>query len=165
MMGKAWKGFLLVVIISLVVSAGVVVFYDRVFPGGFGRVPHEPMPRGDIGGTTHFSGLSVTGDASIGDDLEIGAQTAISVTTGGYITPTGTYQPLKCDVTAPVSLTNIAVGTAGDVLYLTNECTQTICITDTGTTKLGGNRVLGQYDSLLLWCDGTNWLEVSYVDN
>lgn len=109
--------------------------------------------------------LTVTDDVVIGGLRRISAQTAISCTTGGYITPTGSYQQLECYVSTPVSLTNIAIGTAGDLLFLTNTCTQTIYITDTGTTMLNTGRTLGQYDALLLWCDGTNWLEVSYTDN
>jgi len=41
----------------------------------------------------------------------------------------------------------------------------TITLTDTGTLKLGGNAALGQYDSITLLSDGTNWIQVSKADN
>ena len=48
---------------------------------------------------------------------------------------------------------------------LTNVGSQTITITDTGTTVLSSNAVLGQYDVLELMFDGTNWLQVGKTDN
>ena len=43
--------------------------------------------------------------------------------------------------------------------------TNTITITDTGTLKLSGNAALGQYDTITLWSDGTNWIEISETNN
>ena len=59
----------------------------------------------------------------------------------------------------------MTAGTAGDLVYIINTGSNTITITDTGTLKLSGNAALGQYDTLLLWSDGTNWIEVAQADN
>jgi len=90
-------------------------------------------------------------------------QTPIEVTAGGTLTPTGTYQPITA--TASLGLSDITVTTAGDILILVNESDTTITITDTSTTMLSGNAALGQYDTLVLLCDGTNWLQLSKSDN
>jgi hypothetical protein len=123
------------------------------------------------GATVTAGGLTVTaggltisdGDAVIADDVTITKQSAIAVTDGGYITPTGTYQPLTS--AGNVGTSNLAIGTAGDLLYLVNTSATTITITDTGTIMLEGNAALGQYDTLHLICDGTNWLQVSKGNN
>lgn len=100
--------------------------------------------------------------ASFGGDLVLTAQTAISVTDGGVITATGAYQPLEsaAEVTA-----TIAAGDAGATLVLVNTANTTINIADTGAAKLSAAAALGQYDSLTLISDGTNWIEVSRSDN
>jgi hypothetical protein len=102
------------------------------------------------------------GDLTVADDIRISAQTAITVTNGNPFTPTGTYQA----ITAASEVTpTITVGNAGDVLVLINTSAQTVNIADTGTAKLSAAAALGQYDTLVLWCDGTNWIEISRSDN
>jgi hypothetical protein len=59
------------------------------------------------------------------------------------------------------SFGSIVTGTAGDVLTLVNIGSNAITITDTGTLKLSGNAALGQYDSVTLLSDGTNWIQVA----
>ncbi len=107
---------------------------------------------------THFTGVAVE------DVLRIAPQDVQTVTTGMTLTPTGAYQPLQA-IGADRGFGAITAGTAGDVLLLQNVLTYTVGVSDTGTLKLGGDRTLGQYDTLLLVCDGTNWLEVSYTNN
>ena len=109
---------------------------------------------------THY-----TGGVEVGTLFRTVPQTAISVTANNQtISPTGAYQPLA--VVFPAKATSsITAGTAGDWLYLTNTMSNTITLTDTGTLKLGGNRTIGQYDSLLLVSNGTYWVEVSLTDN
>ena len=87
----------------------------------------------------------------------------MTVTTDGTITPTGSYQPLSSS--GNVQTASITAGTAGDILFLVNTANTTITISDTGTLKLGGNRALGQYDTLTLMSDGTNWIERSFTNN
>ena len=90
-------------------------------------------------------------------------QTGVVVAQGSIITPTGTYQPISA--AGAVSTGSIATGTAGEILILTNTAANTITISDTGTLKLAGDAAIGQYDTLTLLSDGTNWLQVSKADN
>lgn len=106
---------------------------------------------------------SVTGDVTLGADLDMTPQTAISVTNGATITPTGAYQPLTS--AGNVGFGAIAAGTAGQLLILSNNSNTTITITDTGTLKLSGNVALGQYDSVTLMSDGTNWRQLATSNN
>jgi hypothetical protein len=107
------------------------------------------------------SGMDVNG--VVADDLRVTGQTTLTVTQGGTITATGTYQPLTA--AGAVSTGSIAAGTAGDLLVLTNIGSNAIVISDTGTVMLNTDRTLGQYDTMVLLSDGTNWLELSYNDN
>lgn len=91
------------------------------------------------------------------------AQTSITVTMNGYITPTGTYQPIAAD--GDVGTSNLAAGTAGQLLVLINTSDTTITITDTGTLKLSADAALTQHDALTLLSDGTNWIELSKSTN
>lgn len=124
---------------------------------------------------TGFNNMQVTGYVDVQTNLYVGdwvhtfAQTAIAVTDGAVITPTGTYQPLTAtgSVTATLTTSSDFV-TAGDVLILINAnstVTSTVNIADSGTAKLTAAAALGQYDSLTLWFDGTNWIELSRADN
>lgn len=117
-----------------------------------------------VTGTGAVTGdLTTSADVSIGDDLNVAAQTGATITQAGSLTPAGTYQPISA--AGAVSFNDITAGSAGDVLVLINTGANTITITDTGTIKLSGNAALGQYDSILLWSDGTNWIEVGQADN
>jgi hypothetical protein len=109
-------------------------------------------------------GLTVAdGDTNLADQLNLGNQTALAVTMNGTITPVGSYQPLTSAGT--VNTASITAGDEGDLLYLVNEANTSIVLTDTGTLKLGGTRTLGQFDSLTLVSDGTNWIELAFVNN
>jgi len=167
-----WVVFLLVALIAVVV-ASVVLTWEPV-PAGEGEPRTDVLTASTDWGTTHFSNLSAadieaTDDLTVGDDaviagyVRIGASTTFSVTNGGTITPTGTYMPLEAG--AAVGCSDIVTGTAGDRLVLINTCAHSITITDTGSLKLGSNRVLAQYDVLELWSDGTYWIEVGYAEN
>ena len=126
-------------------------------------------------GDTNLTNLVLSGDLTVGDDatvtddltvtgdqiastwMRLTPQTAISVTMNGYITPTGTLQRLES--AGNVGTSKLAVSTAGDILYLQNTSNTTITISDTGVLKLSSNLALGQYDGVILYCDGTNWIE------
>jgi len=50
-------------------------------------------------------------------------------------------------------------------LVLVNVGSNTITLTDTGTLKLSANAALGQYDTITLQSDGTNWIELAKANN
>jgi hypothetical protein len=116
-------------------------------------------------GTYMLSGsyLQAGSYVKVGTFLRLTPGTSITVTTDSLITPLGSYQPLTSGGT--VQTASIAAGTAGDLLTLVNTTNTSIVFTDTGTLKLAGNRTLGQFDSLTLISDGTNWVERSFANN
>jgi hypothetical protein len=112
--------------------------------------------------------LTVTDDATVGDDLTTKdflpvKQTAVVVTNGATITPTGLYQPISS--TAATGTSSVAGVASGRMLILVNVGSQTITLTDTGTLKLSGNAALGAGDVLGLMSDGTNWNQLFKADN
>lgn len=123
-----------------------------------------------IAGTLMGNDIYATGDVRAGDDLQAAnflrmvPTTAITVTAGMAIQPTGSYQPLRSAgaVGATLALTG---SSAGNVVVLVNEVNQTITISDTSTTMLAGNVALGQYDTLTVITDGTNWYELDRSNN
>jgi hypothetical protein len=141
----------------LLVLAVVVI----LAAGGIGQAA-------DVMGVTTFTGLAVSPAA-----VQV-------VTADAVIRAVGSNQPISS--TAAVGTSHIQTGTLttgayptvtvmaptvprGQLLLLHNVGAYTITITDTGTTRLAGNAELGQYDTLLLQWDGTNWLQVSKADN
>ncbi len=107
--------------------------------------------------------LTTTTFMEIGTWLRPSLQSTIVVTNGGTITPTGTYQPISA--VAAVGLDDIVIMSDGDVLVLTNVDSNTVTITDTGVIMLSGNIALGEYDTLTLLCDGTNWIQIATSNN
>jgi hypothetical protein len=107
---------------------------------------------------------SVGGDLTISGDMNLAAQTVISPTDGGVITPTGSYQRLSSAGTVTPTIATGAAA-AGDVVVMVNTTATTINLADSGTAKLSAAAALGQYDTLTLLFDGTNWIELSRSDN
>lgn len=95
------------------------------------------------------------------------AATPVAVTPGGTVTPLGSYQPITAAAsgTGTSTIAGCASGTAGERVTFVNTSANTITFTDTGTLKLSGNAALGQYDDLILICDGTNWIQTGKTDN
>lgn len=116
------------------------------------------------GATTLTAAVAALGGISVtGFDTFVPA-TVITVTQDmTTFVPTGTYQPIAS--VGNVSFNAIGGKAAGRLLILINTTATTITITDTGTIMLSGNAVLGQYDTLTLFSDGTNWLQLSKGDN
>jgi hypothetical protein len=102
------------------------------------------------------------GDLVVADDIRVTAQTAITVTDSAAFTPTGTYQGI---IAAAEVTPTITIGTAGDLLVLINTGAQTINIADSGTVKLSAAWAATADDVLVLWCDGTDWIEISRTAN
>jgi len=120
------------------------------------------------GNAENFGTLDVTGDLSAASDVVTGlfgrftAQASITVTDGVGFIPTGTYQP----ITAAGAVTpTITATVAGDIVILVNESAVDILLQDTGIQMFNTDRTLNQYDVLVMICDGTNWLELSFTDN
>lgn len=118
---------------------------------------------GDIAGATLAADSLTLGGAGAMDTLRLTPATAITVTQDLTITAGGSYQPIVAE--GNVSTGIVAAGSAGDVLTLVNDSNTTIVISDTGTLKLSGNLSLGQYDSVTLVSDGTNWVQLATSNN
>lgn len=130
----------------------------------------------NIQDTVRIEGAVTTGnDVTVGDDLTVTdllvygkvratkgvSQTLLADTT---ITNTYTYLPISAAGNIGTSAIATTTSTAGDILILENIANVSIVITDTGTTMLTGNITLGQYDTLGLMFDGTNWIQL-YTSN
>ena len=112
--------------------------------------------------TATIADLTVSGNSTL-DTLNLAPASTIAVTMNATVTPLGALQPLSSAGT--VNTASITVGDAGDVLVLYNTTATSIVFTDTGTLKLTGNITLGQYDTLELVSDGTNWLQRATANN
>ncbi len=133
--------------------AGVYEFDTRVRFARDVRMLSDLTVRGD---------LDVAGTVSAGL-LKADVQPTITVGMNGYITPTGTFQPITS--AGNVGTSNLALAQAGELLILVNAGANTITLTDTGTLKFAGNAALGQADSLTLISDGTAWVEMARSNN
>jgi hypothetical protein len=85
------------------------------------------------------------------------------LTQDATLTPTGTYQPIAS--AGNIGTSSVAVLAAGTVVNIINTSNVTINFTDTGTLMLSGDAALGQYDTLTLWSDGTNMIEIAQTNN
>lgn len=92
-------------------------------------------------------------------------RTAITVTNGGAIDATGTYQKLTAAAAVGTSGDAVVVEPAGTILILVNSGAQTITITETANIKSAGNIVLGTLDSATLISDGSDWYQVAASNN
>jgi hypothetical protein len=169
---------LIAMIVALLVSLGVqpgrpepqgVSHFSSVYSQDDVQAADDLIAGDDltVGDVATVSGsLSITEAGTVGTFFNVSAVTAISCTNGGVITMTGTYQPLQSAGTVTPTLSTSATGvTTGTLLCLINTTDTTINLADSGTAKLGGGRALGQYDSLWLIFDGTNWVEISTTNN
>jgi hypothetical protein len=123
----------------------------------------------NVNGTTSSTTIATTGNISATGGMQAGTwllltpATRITVTQDSTINPTGSYQPLGA--AGATSTATITAKPAGSFLRLINETNQTITISDTGTLKLSADIALGQFDTLTLISDGTNWVQISTANN
>ena len=116
------------------------------------------------------TGLSEETDTVLAFTEFVGAteQSAVVVTEGSTITPTGTYQPLTSSGAVTTS-TSIAIADGsfvGQLLILVNENgSDEITIDNGGNTHLSADIVLGNDDTLMLLWDGADWLEIGGANN
>jgi hypothetical protein len=149
------------------------VIMDRV------TINHDAEIKGTLtAGTLTAGTVAATGAVSAGSVAATGtvqaatvstafgqftAANVLTITQGLTITPASSYQPLAS--AGNVSTGVIATGAAGNILMLVNTADTTITISDTGTLKLSGNLALGQFDSVTLISDGTNWVQLATSNN
>lgn len=121
------------------------------------------IPLGSIlsaqGGVTGFANLRVT------NFYRAQPRTALTVTNGGAIDATGTYQRLTAAAAVGTSGDAVVVEPAGTILILVNSGAQTITITETANIKSAGNIVLGTLDSATLVSDGSDWWQIAASNN
>jgi Flp pilus assembly protein CpaB len=117
------------------------------------------------GNLTAGGNVIASGKVKAGTWGQFTRASVITVTNGGTIAPGGSYQPLVATAAAGAALTVTAGMQQGFVTVLVNESSNTITITDTDPGKLASNVALGQYDSIVLICDGTNWIELARSNN
>jgi hypothetical protein len=181
---------LLAVLLALLLLAGVAVGVSAQ-SGGAGFYDFETSVRMwqnlKVFGTAAFTGditasddltvtdqLVVQGDITLSDDLtgvdlltasKIRATkgTTQTITASAPITSVATFQPISA--AGNIGTSAIAAGTAGDLLVIENIANVSIVITDENTTMLTGNITLGQYDTLSLIYDGTNWVQLTTANN
>jgi len=120
-----------------------------------------------VSGTT--GAVASASSMGVGTWVKLGAQTAISVTAGLTIAPTGTYQPLtSAGAKACSTTTCIANGTtAGDLLILRNaNASDVITIDGTGgNVECKSDVALGAGDTLSLIWNGADWNCIANHDN
>lgn len=121
------------------------------------------------GALTQTGAIDANGGIAIDDWVGLTAQTAISVTAGAIITPTGTYQPIESAGAVTTSTTTpIAAGTTvGDILILHNlNASDAITIDGTGgNVECKADVALGAGDTLTLLWTGSDWNCLSSYDN
>lgn len=116
---------------------------------------------GDV--TVTAGNLALTaGDLAVGGNVNLTAQTAISVTDGAAFTPTGKLQPLTAAGEVTPTLTIPAAG-SDYCFYVADDVT--IHLADTGNQVLSAAWAGGQYDWLCGWSDGTRFMEKNRSDN
>jgi hypothetical protein len=121
-----------------------------------------------VTGNTSTAGLSATGDTALGGNVSLGDFTSLeyagnlAVLDGGPLTPLRTFQQISAAGAAGMTVTTTSRGT---IVTIVNMGSNAVTITDTGTTMLGSNAALGQYDTLTLISDGTNMIELARANN
>lgn len=119
-----------------------------------------------VTGAVSSATLNTTGAETVGTFRLDTKAVTITVTSGGTVTPAGSYQPLTSASNVGTSaIAGCAAGTVGETVDLVNGGANTITFTDTGTLKLSSNAALGPTDVLGLRCDGTNWVQRFKSDN
>lgn len=109
-------------------------------------------------------------DIDVGTFLNLSAQSAISLTAGAIITPTGSYQLLTSaawvtsSTTTPIETTGIETG---DLLILRNaNASDNITVDGTGgTVECKADVVLGASDTVTLIYNGSEWNCLANYDN
>ena len=67
------------------------------------------------------------------------------------------------DITGTTTITSITAGTAGTIVLL--QFDSSLTVTDGSNLLLAGNFSATANDTMLLYCDGTNWFEIARSAN
>lgn len=82
------------------------------------------------------------------------------------VTPiTPTRSVLLLTESGTVTVTTIVAGPANAMLFVRNTAAQTVNVVDGSNLKLASTFAMGQYDTLMLISDGTNWIETARANN
>jgi hypothetical protein len=165
----------LAVFVALILLAGVAVGVSAQ-SGGAGFYDFETSVRmwqnlRVLGTTTLVGDLNATDDLTVSDLATIGKirnTVPATQTLAADVEITNTNSYLLISAAGNIGTGDVAdctLANQGDVLAIENVSNTTITITDTGVLKLSGNAVLAQWDNLLIFCDGTNWVEFAQADN
>lgn len=115
-----------------------------------------------IAGVASLANMTSTGTVAE-TFLRLNPGTTQVLTFDSTLTPVASNQPISA--AGAIGTSSIITKPAGTILRIVNVGSQTITFTDTGTLLLAGNAALGQYDTLMLLSDGTNWLQMGKSDN
>lgn len=176
---KQLRWSLSVALIALIVLASTVVAQGTIPTSRFTRIATRYLT---VSLTSAFTGnVTAAADVTVGDDLTtndlittdyevVSPQPVLTLVMNGWITPTGTFQPVRSAAAVNISGARIAPGVAnGQLLRLFNIGAQTVVITETLTSGVGlisaGNRTVGPGDTLTLVYSGTTWIQTGNSDN
>jgi hypothetical protein len=97
----------------------------------------------------------------------LGAEVSYPTIASGVLTVTTSYAVPAPESGSADDLDTIAGGSDGALLILTGTYGKTLTVRDgTGNLKLGGNRLLNNFeDSLMLVKRGSDWIELSFANN
>ena len=125
-------------------------------------------------GTADLASVLVSGNSNLSGNLIVDGYyagqgetyfippTAVTVTDGAVITPTGTVLELTSAGAVGAELT---AGADGRLLIIVNVGAQNIVISDTATIESTGDITLGQYDTLTLIGSGVKWYQIAASNN
>jgi hypothetical protein len=132
-----------------------------------------------VAGTSRFSGAAIiSGSASIDGRTSIGGLASVGVTTNVPTAGSALVPVTSCIALAPTSPVTLSPVNAileanvdgiiptGTLLILRGTSdVNTVTINDGANTALGANRVLGLNDSLTLFFNGDQWVEIAFANN
>jgi len=111
--------------------------------------------------------LTATDDVVIGDDLTVAGDMILTAPARASLSATQTLVLATANV--PISSTASAgllpTCAAGKIFYIHNVGTQSIIITDSGTSKIASTYTMGNSDSITLLGVGSNCVELARANN
>jgi hypothetical protein len=115
--------------------------------------------------STLTGNVAANSNLAVADDFTVSPQPILTLTMNGWLTPTGSFQPIRSAGAVGVSGGRIAPGAQGQFLYLYNMGAQTITISETTGLVSAGNIALGALDAATLVYSGTTWIQLAGSNN